>query len=238
MSESSSDIRFSKGLYTVASAARLVGMSRSTFDTWAHGYERNFDDRPPVKKGPVVTALDRVSGDDRTIPFVGLVEATVVQAFRQTGLPMQRIRRALEVLGEQGELEHALASERLYSDGAQVLYDYAEVAKDKQLRLLTVVDSGQHVFHEVISRYLQRIKFSDQWAGELVVPVTERKLLRVVPSVESGDPIFINGGAPLSALRSRFAAGEPIRSIARDYDVPVDDVREAFDAIWPSQAAA
>jgi hypothetical protein len=39
------------------------------------------------------------------------------------GLPMQRIRRALEVLAHQGELDHDLASSQLYSDGANVLYD-------------------------------------------------------------------------------------------------------------------
>jgi hypothetical protein len=30
------------------------------------------------------------------IPFIGLVEATVVWAFRRTNLPMQRIREALQ----------------------------------------------------------------------------------------------------------------------------------------------
>jgi uncharacterized protein (DUF433 family) len=167
-----------------------------------------------------------------------LVEATVVQAFRQTGLPMQRIRRALDVLSEQGELEHALASRQLYSDGAEVLYDYARSSNDKQLRLLTVVRSGQRVFHEVIGQYLDRITFEDMWASELVLPVTERRLLRVLPDVEGGRPLFLNGGAPLSAVRSRLAAGESVDSIAHDYGVPRDDIEEAINALWPTPRAA
>jgi hypothetical protein len=118
-----SDPRFTRRLYTVPEAARLVGMSPSTLDTWAHGYGRRPEGRSVVKQGPVVTSLGRTPDDGRSIPFIGLVEASVVQAFRQTGLPMQRIRRALEVLTEQGELDHALAPQRLYSDGAEVLYD-------------------------------------------------------------------------------------------------------------------
>ena len=161
-----------------------------------------------------------------------------MQAFRQTGLPMQRIRRALEVLSEQGELEHALASRQLYSDGAEVLYDYARSSDDKQLRLLTIVHSGQRVFHDVISQYLDRISFEDTWASELILPVTERRLLRVLPEVEGGDPLFVNGGAPLSAVRARFVAGESVDSIARDYGVPRDEIEEAIDAIWPAQQAA
>lgn len=232
------DERFSRRLYSVAEAARLVGMYPSTLATWAHGYERQPINRPSVKQGPVITALDSLAGDSRSIPFIGLVEASVVQAFRQTGLPMQRIRRALEVLTEQDELTHALASRQLYSDGAEVLYDYARTSDDKQLGLLTIVQSGQRVFHDVIVQYLQRISFEDTWASELILPVTQRPLLRVVPTIESGDPIFVHGGAPLSAVRTRFLAGEPIKSIAQDYGVPSDEIEEAIDAIWPSKKAA
>ena len=213
-------------------------MSPSTLRTWSHGYTKTFKDRPPVAQGPVITSLTGASRDTRSIPFIGLVEATVVQAFRRTGLPMQRIRKALEVLANQGELQHALASRKLYSDGANVLYDYAKKHDDRQLRLLTVVQTGQRVFHEVIFEYLTRITFGDQWATELILPVTERRLLRVVPDVASGDALFMDGGAPLSAVQSRTAAGEPIESIAADYGTPAEDIREALCAIWPSKAAA
>lgn len=232
------DERFTRRLYTVSEAARLVGMSPSTLRTWSHGYTRSFKDRRPVTQGPVITSLKGASPDSRSIPFVGLIEATVVQAFRSTGLPMQRIRKALEVLASQGELKHALASRQLYSDGANLLYDYARKHEDRQLRLLTVVHTGQRVFHEVIDEYLTRITFGDQWATELILPVTERRLLRVLPDVAGGDALFMRGGAPLSAVRSRVLAGEPLRSIAADFETPAEDMKEALRAIWPEKAAA
>ena len=74
------------------------------------------------------------------------------------------------------------------------------------LLTLTVVGTGQRVFHGVIQQYLTRITFGDQWASELVVPVTERPLLRIRPSVAEGDPIFLRGG-PVSAVHSRARAG-------------------------------
>jgi uncharacterized protein (DUF433 family) len=232
------DTRFTEPLYTVAQVARLVGMPASTLSSWARGYEHHFPSRPTVTQGPVVSAVDR-RADGRSIPFVGLVEAMVVQAFRRTELPLQRIRRALEVLADEGELAHPLASRRLYTDGAEVLYDYARDTGDGQLRLLTVVSSGQRVFHEVIDSYLQRIHFDDDpWATEIVVPVTERPILRARPGVASGDPLFLSGGAPLSAVLSRHRAGEAVESIADDYAVPVEDVREAVDAIRATPIAA
>lgn len=232
------DQRFDRRLYTVTGAARYVGMPPSTLTTWARGYERRPPGRPIVRQGPVITALERVDSDRRTIPFIGLVEAAVVQAFRQTGLPLQRIRRALEVLVAEGEIEHALASKKLFSDGANVLYDYASSENDRQLRLLTVVVSGQRVFHEVIQQYLTRITFGDDWATELILPVTRRRLLRVVPDVAGGDPLFVEGGAPLSAVLSRIGGGEPMESVADDYEVPIDDIAESLHAIWPATTAA
>jgi len=232
------DERFTRRLYTVAEAARLVGMSPSTLHTWSHGRQKNFSGRTEVAEGPVVTALESSLGDRRSIPFIGLVEATVVQAFRRTGLSLQRIRKALSVLAGQGELEYALASRQLFSDGASVLYDYATRSQDKQLRLLTVVHTGQRVFHEVIGEYLERITFGDNWATEIILPVTAEPLLRVVPGVAGGDAIFIEGGAALSAVRSRASAGEPLESIADDYGTPAGQIEEALCAIWPTQAAA
>ncbi len=232
------DERFVRRLYTVAEAARFVGMPPSTLGTWAQGYERRLPTGLVVDKGPVITALGPIPGDRRRVPFVGLVEAAVVQAFRQTGLSMQRICLALEVLAAKGELEHALASRHLYSDGAEVLYDYARSSGDSELEHLTVVRSGQRVFHDLITRYLKLISFEDLWANALILPVTERPLLRVRPRVQGGNPIFVNGGAPLSAVRSRIMAGEPVASVAHDYGVPSKDITEAIDAIWPLQQAA
>ncbi|HET6950125.1 MAG TPA: DUF433 domain-containing protein [Acidimicrobiales bacterium] len=233
------DRRFTQPLYTVTGAARLVGMPPSTLASWAKGYEHRFPHRATVAKGPVITAVDAAFAGGPSIPFIGLVEAMVVQAFRRTDLSLQRIRQALAVLTSQGELHNALASRKLYTDGAEILYDYARDVGDGQLGLLTVVRSGQRVFHDIVDAYLQRIHFDhDPWATEIIVPVTEREILRIRPDVASGDALFMHGGAPLSAVTSRFRAGEPVESIAEDYELPVDDVREALGAIESTPIAA
>jgi len=56
---------------------------------------------------------------------------------------MQHIRPAIDVLARELGLEYALASRRLYTDGAEVLYDYARHASDtpegESVRELVVV---------------------------------------------------------------------------------------------------
>lgn len=231
------DDRFSQPLYTVSQAARIIGTPPSTLRSWANGYTRQFEDRR-VDKEPVITAVEASPREPR-IPFIGLVEAMVIQAFRQTHLPLQRIRRALNVLADQGQLEHALASRRLYSDGAEILYNYVVESGDDELRLL-VVWSGQRVFHEVIQDYLQRIDFDkgDDWATAITVPVTREPILKIRPRVASGQPIFVHGGAPLWTVLSRHQAGESVESIAYDCDLPVDDLYDAFSAFESETPAA
>lgn len=179
--------------------------------------------------------LTRLGDQGLTVPFIGLAEGVALAAFRETGIPLPRIRPALQRLGDEHDLEHALASKHLFTDGAEVLYDYARSHGDKQLRLLTVVRTGQRVFHDVIDRYLRRIEYGDEWATRLALPITEEPILIADPQRAFGQPIFVHGGARLVDVRGRIRAGEPVESVADDYGVPLDDV---LAALASSSAAA
>ncbi|HEY3670037.1 MAG TPA: DUF433 domain-containing protein [Acidimicrobiia bacterium] len=227
------DPRFTRPLYTVTEAASYLGVPRSTFDTWVRGYVRRPAGRKPVAGEALLTS---VPGGRLTIPFVGLAEGMVLAAFRETGLPLQRIRPALERLDQEMGLEHALASRHLYTDGAELLFDYAKSQRDKQLGLLTVVRSGQRVFHDVIDQYLKRIEYDGGWAIRLALPITEESILVADPERAFGQPIFIHGAARLADVIGRIEAGEDELEVAEDYGVPLDDVHAALAA--PSRAAA
>ncbi len=120
------EARFEVPLYRMAEAAKYLGVPTATFVTWAKGYVRQPPDRPVVKAQPIVTALPSRGRNYPTIPFIGLAEGMVLAALRSKGVPLQRIRPAVAVLAQTIGLGHALASKALYTDGAEVLYDYAE----------------------------------------------------------------------------------------------------------------
>ncbi len=115
-------------LYTTAQAARYLGVPPSTLGTWAHGYERILKDRSGKERRvtgePIITAQPPRRGQP-SIPFFGLAEAFVLVAFRRAGVSLQHIRRCIPILQKLVGLEHALASERLYTDGQRILYDFA-----------------------------------------------------------------------------------------------------------------
>src|SRR6266545_2002249 len=117
------DIRFEVPLYRMAEAAKYLGVPTATFATWAKGYVRRPPGRPEVIGQPIVTALPSDGRNYPTIPFIGLAEGMALAAFRSKGVALQRIRPALMVLAETVGLEYALASKRLYTDGAEVVAD-------------------------------------------------------------------------------------------------------------------
>jgi uncharacterized protein (DUF433 family)/transposase-like protein len=223
--------RFSSPLYTVAEAARYLDVPASTLASWAKGYRRARRGRPEVTGSPVLTTVTSpVRGP--VIPFVGLAEGLVLTAMRRAGVPLQRIRPALARLDEELGLQHALASSRLYTDGAEVLYDYAETGEDEDAaraaRDLVIVRSDQRVFNEVFDAYLRRLEFADDGYVQLIrLPAYEVAEVVVDPDRGFGQPIFARGGARLEDALALFRAGEPLDVVAEEYGVPRAELEDA-----------
>jgi hypothetical protein len=133
-------------LYSQREVAQIVRASTSTIHRWAAGDSRSI---------PLITRTD--AGRGITVPFIGLAEAFVVNAFRKAGLPMQRIRPAVTILQQRIGLAHALANNRLLTDGVEILFDTG----DPDDRRLIVLRNGQYIFNEVVTDYLRRIDFSE-----------------------------------------------------------------------------
>ncbi|MGB3678878.1 MAG: DUF433 domain-containing protein [Candidatus Microthrix parvicella] len=226
------DLRFDVPLYSVAEAARFLGVANTTFSNWAKGYVRRSPDRQPVSTEPVLSTIP--SADGASVPFVTLVEGMVLAAIRKTGVPMQRIRPALLALQDHLDIEHALANQRLYSDGAEVLFDFAqqtnEIAEATTAASdLVVLRNGQRVFTEIVSDYLQRIDYGDDgYARLLYLPGYRRRQVVVDPRRSFGQPVFVSGGAKVGDVIDRFQAGESLPDLSEDFGVPLDDLEDAL----------
>jgi uncharacterized protein (DUF433 family) len=208
---------------------------KSTIHQWA---------RPAGDRSPLITVFPR-HGREATVPFIGFAEAFVLSAFRRVGVPLQRIRPAVDVLSREIGIGHALASEHLYTDGAEVLYDFASERSDEDLLELVVVRTGQKQFSELVRDYLRRITYGDDgWASQVQLPIYGRAHVIVDPHVAYGLPLVTNGGARVEDLVDRFLAGDTISDIADDFGVPVDHVEDVIRvatrtaASWKSDGAA
>ena len=143
------DPHYSVPIYHKTEAAHIVAVPAQTFRNWSVGYAYKRLDGSQVVSPPIVTTLPPVRPQGVTVPFVGLAEAYIVAAFIKAGLPMQRIRPAVLWLQEHIGLRQALASERLQTDGAEVLWDFGRESGDTAaVDGLVVVRSGQQVFRD------------------------------------------------------------------------------------------
>lgn len=230
------DLRFDVPLYTLTEAARYLVVPRSTLETWANGYERRPASRPVVKGDPIITSLAQPTHGYAQLPFVGVAEAYVLNAFRRAGVPMQRIRPSIDwLLRNVGP--HALASKDLYTDGAEVLWNFAQQSgegssDDLVVKHLIVPRSGQYVFKDIVEHYLKQINFDDdKYARTIRLPQYGSADVVLDPYRGYGQPVFDASGARVADALGPLRAGETFEAVAADYGVSEEDLRVALDAI-------
>lgn len=231
------DERFTVPLYTLSEAATYLRVPRATLATWADGYEQRRHDRNverTVSGAPIITALPASERGHNRLPFIGIAEAYVLNAFRRSGVPLQRIRPSVDWLVEHVG-PHALASKDLYTDGAEVLWDFARQSGEDSpdgefVKSLIVPRSGQYVFKEIVQHYLKQISFSDdKYANLIRLPQYEHANVVLDPRRSHGQPVFGNSGVRVSDALGPLRAGESFDAVSKDYGVPVGELHDALD---------
>jgi uncharacterized protein (DUF433 family) len=213
------DPRLARAIFTLRETAGYLDVPKSNIQRWA---------RPPEAKHPLITCFPP-NGREATVPFIGFAEAFVLSSFRRAGVPLQRIRPAVEVLEKEIGVDHALASKRLYTDGAEVLFDYANKRGEREVMELVVVRTQQRQFSGVVKDYLRRIHYGgDGWADSVRLPTYGNAKVIVDPKVAFGLPIVAHGGARVEDLVDRFQAGDSVAEIATDFSVPPDEVEDVI----------
>lgn len=213
------DPRVARAIFTLRETAAYLAVPNSTVHWWARSQKPHH---------PLITCFP-AKGRQATVPFIGFAEAFVLSSFRRAGVPLQRIRPAVEVLEKEIGVEHALASKRLYTDGAEVLFDYANRSGEREVLELTVVRTQQRQFTGVVKDYLKRIHYGgDGWADSVRLPTYEHSEVVVDPRVAFGLPLVVSGGARVEDLVDRFQAGDSVSEIATDFSVPPEQVEDVI----------
>ncbi|MCB0964512.1 MAG: DUF433 domain-containing protein, partial [Acidimicrobiales bacterium] len=117
--------------------------------------------------------------------------------------------------------------EKLYTDGAELLFDYGEVGGDDGIDDLVVVRNGQRIFVDVVRDYLQRIRYGSDGYAELIhVPAYHHADVVVDPTRQFGAPIFERSGVRVDDVLDRFWAGESIDDLDDEFGVPASELED------------
>lgn len=212
-----SDSAHTTPIYSLTEAAQIIHAPATSFARWAHGHR--FKQRREGEWGfsnPILTGVRE--GRGYTVPFNALAEGFIVESFRRAGLPMARIRPAIEVLRNELGVENALLSERLKTDGAEILIENGD-------RELVVVRNRQGVFRDVVAEYLQSIRYRDGFVEFVQLPTYERAEVIVDPLRNSGQPTIARLGVRVEDVVSRVRAGEAMTDVADDFGLKKAELR-------------
>ena len=218
---------FDLGLYALPEAARLARVPRKTLANWVEGYRYPAGERV-VKAKPVIVPTP--GGRGAALSFVNLMEALTLAGFRQMGVPMQRVRKALDYAARHSDIAHLLANQRLLTDGRELFWEFQERSRDGEAHLVNMSRGGQKVFPDAVMRYLRemewgRDRFATRWwpgavPGEGIVVVDPRRAF--------GAPVLRGTGIRTEDVFSRFSAGEPLGDLADDYGLSVAQIEAAI----------
>lgn len=211
------DVAYTTPIYSQTEAARIVQAPATSFTRWAQGHR--FKQRQEGRWGSSPALLTGVRpGRGVTVPFTALAEGFIIESFRRAGLPMARIRPAVDVLREEIGLENALLSERLMTDGAEILYRNGEGD-------LVVVRNHQGVFNEVVSEFLKSITYRDGFVSIIHLPAFETVDVVVDPHRNAGQPTVDRIGVGVEDILSRVRAGEPLAEVGDDFGLDARELR-------------
>lgn len=229
------DFAWDAPLYSLAEAGRIIRQSPSTLNKWATGYPYPTLHSGIRQQQPLITRSPAVAG--KVLPFAGIAEAFVLTRLKEAGVPMRRIRPAVEELKrEMGSIEHVLLSERLKTDGARVIFEYLvddnpRFAPVETLATVSGTPDRQIMFREALVDQLESITYSSGMLDRITLPFYGVPVT-ISPLVNAGRPTILGRGIRVDMIVDRGRAGEPVVDLAEDFGLPVEDVaRLLADAI-------
>jgi uncharacterized protein (DUF433 family) len=175
--------------------------------------------------------VDLTVGDPREgLSFINLVEVLALDRFREAGVSLQKVRKALQYVEAGLGTSHALASQRILTDGIDLFWKFQERVRDPELHIVDATRGGQKAFPEVISGYLREIDWGTDRFAERWWPEVGRREVVVDPRKGFGAPTIAPTGIRTEDVFQRFEAGESILSLAEDFGLTVGQVEAAIRA--------
>jgi len=202
--------------YGMSQVDRILGLPGGTARRWIDGYERGGKHYPPV--------IREESSWDETATWGEFVETRLLSEYRDAGVPMLRMRPAVEALRQELQTPYPLASARTWLDvhGQELVRKVQEeVGLDKPLALV-VVRTGQRVL--TWAKPAEEFRRSVEWSGEgdaahptSLRPMPDVHEVEVDPLRGFGEPVV--RGVRTEVIAELIRAGDSPEMVADLYDL-------------------
>lgn len=211
-------------IYGMAEVDALLGLKGGTARRWIDGYERKAKHYDPVVREST-TGVELVTWGE-------FVETRLLAQYRESGVPMLRMRPVVEGLRQRLGVRYPLATVRPYVDAdRRVVYEVQQAADlEESMRLVVEAGSGQLVLAASARSFMRTAEFEQVDDEQIVTRIRPLGLTRQVvidPSRRSGSPVV--RATPTDVIAELIRAGEPIEWVAQQYELSVEQVLDAWE---------
>jgi uncharacterized protein (DUF433 family) len=207
-------------MYTVGEAARWAKTTPQTARRWVLGYHYGVSDKrrwsPPVTQH---------KPDEPFLTFQDITEVRTVARIRRLGIPLRRIREAIDFARSQLGIDRPLLSHRFLTDGRQLFMrddtttpNYIALNRFGQMAWSELELAMQDADYESIGDDMVAVRF---WPAGRGVPIL------IDPMVNFGRPIAEPVGVRTETLSDRWSAGATIADLADEYSTTADVIEQA-----------
>jgi uncharacterized protein (DUF433 family) len=199
------------GMYTLQEAARYGQVSTQKLSRWVWG-TRQFE--------PVIEPQLKEQG---LVSFYDLIQAKAVDVARAEGIPLRKIRQAIETARERYQVKLPLARKHKL-----LWYD-----RELHIQLNGIFQVSGKTRHQmsmkkIIEPYAKDLHFDEQGLAYMWTPFRRfgRRII-IDPNRQFGQPLVEGTGYRADVLATAFQAEGSLESAAEAYNLDVTDIKVA-----------
>ena len=209
--------------YSVAEAAGFLRLPPTTLRAWVLG--QSYRTRTGLHHAKPVIRIP--AGKPPTLTFWNLAEAHVLAGIRREhGVSLQSTRRALDFVAKKLKQPRPLIGQEFLTDGISLFVERLEEFADEDAGVHSLVNAslqGQLAARQLLEGALARVARDTHGLIERIYPWVKRLdepwRVEIDPRRAFGRPVVAGTRVPADELAERFAAGDGVDDIAREFRI-------------------
>jgi DNA-binding transcriptional MerR regulator/uncharacterized protein (DUF433 family) len=218
--------------YSIAEASRLTGLHVRRVSRWLQGYSYVYEVNPEIMKlGEQKPVIQRVSTKGTTYAsFLDLIDLLFVKQFLEQGLPLQKVRKALDEAIELLGTNH-FARETFFTDGHNIYLEIVKANSNSDEGILQLMTGGQWTIAPIIMKLSKRIDFHESTGfARRWYPLGRNGLVIIDPTISFGRPSIVNRGVTTENIYEFYIGEEKdIEQVCRWMVLKPQEVHAAVD---------
>jgi uncharacterized protein (DUF433 family) len=204
-------------VYGTNQVDHLLALKTGTARRWIDGYKRSGKVYPPIVRV-------EATGEE-LVTWGEFVETRLLAEYRDAGVPIVHMRRAVEKLREEFNTRYPLAHARPFLDveGKELVRRIQDETQLEHRLHLVVVRNNQVMLSPEAARFVQAVEYDQEIVGRL--HPTQARHVVIDPLRHFGDPAVRN--VPTEVIAELIRAGDSMEMVANLYDLQIDEVEDA-----------